>query len=112
MSPRIARTEAVQLALYGVAPRVDLLDAEEESRVRELIAARTWPQRWTGGEPRADAPFDDGDGQGVLFDEDAWVAEASELGGEGRASGPTPDAALTDVVAQIEARRLGLEEPA
>lgn len=106
------QAEARAGAVASGRPWVDLLDAEEESRVRELIAARTWPQRWTGGEPRADAPFDDGDGQGVLFDEDAWVAEASELGGEGRASGPTPDAALTDVVAQIEARRLGLEEPA
>lgn len=50
-------------------PRVDLLNAEEEARIRELIAARTWPQRWTGDEPHAMAPFED-EGQRLLFDED------------------------------------------
>lgn len=39
-------------------PRVDLLSAEEEARVRELIAAETWPDGWTGEEPRADTPMD------------------------------------------------------
>lgn len=38
-------------------PRVDLLNQEEETRIRELIEANTWPQKWTGEEPRADAPF-------------------------------------------------------
>lgn len=37
---------------------IDLLDAEEESRIRELIAAGTWPDGWTGGEPTADIPLD------------------------------------------------------
>ncbi|WP_331314137.1 hypothetical protein [Methylobacterium mesophilicum] len=36
---------------------VDLLNAEE-ARVRELIAAGTWPKRWTGDEPTADVPLD------------------------------------------------------
>jgi ATP-dependent helicase/nuclease subunit B len=31
-----------------------ILDAEEESRIRELIAAGTWPHGWDGDEPRAD----------------------------------------------------------
>lgn len=35
-------------------PRVDILNAEEEARIRELIAANTWPQRWTGDEPTGD----------------------------------------------------------
>ncbi|MDO9016634.1 MAG: phosphoadenosine phosphosulfate reductase [Deltaproteobacteria bacterium] len=47
-------------------PRVDLLNAEEEARIRELIAAGTWPQRWDGTEPRATEPFEE-NGQGSLF---------------------------------------------
>jgi DNA sulfur modification protein DndC len=29
--------------------RVNLIDAEEEARIRELIALETWPQGWDGG---------------------------------------------------------------
>jgi len=39
-------------------PHVDLLNAEEEARIRELIEAGTWPQKWTGDEPTADMPLD------------------------------------------------------
>lgn len=39
-------------------PLVDILNAEEENRIRELIAAQTWPQGWDGDEPRADTPLD------------------------------------------------------
>ena len=39
-------------------PRVDILNAEEEARIRELIALRTWPQKWSGDEPTADTPLD------------------------------------------------------
>ncbi|GJD58683.1 phosphoadenosine phosphosulfate reductase [Methylobacterium dankookense] len=39
-------------------PRLDLLNAEEEARIRELIAAGTWPQGWEGDEPTADTPLD------------------------------------------------------
>lgn len=39
-------------------PRLDLLNAEEEARIRELIAAGTWPQGWDGDEPTADTPLD------------------------------------------------------
>lgn len=38
-------------------PRVDLINAEEESRIRELIAAETWPNGWDGSEPNADLPI-------------------------------------------------------
>lgn len=48
-------------------PLVDLINAEEEARIRELIAARTWPQRWEGDEPLATAPFEE-NGQPSLFD--------------------------------------------
>ena len=39
-------------------PGVDILNAEEEARIRELIAARTWPDGWDGDEPTADTPLD------------------------------------------------------
>ena len=38
--------------------RVDLINAEEEARIRELIAARTFPDKWSGDEPRADTWLD------------------------------------------------------
>jgi DNA sulfur modification protein DndC len=41
-------------------PCIDLLNAEEVARIHELIAANTWPDRWTGDEQRGDMPFDDG----------------------------------------------------
>jgi DNA sulfur modification protein DndC len=34
-------------------PRIDLINAEEEARIRELIAARTYPQRWSDDDPDA-----------------------------------------------------------
>lgn len=39
-------------------PEIDLLNAEEESRIRELVVAKTWPQGWDGSEPTADTPMD------------------------------------------------------
>lgn len=39
-------------------PTIDLLNAEEEARIRELIAAETWPGGWDGDEPIADTPMD------------------------------------------------------
>lgn len=38
--------------------RVNLIDAEEESRIRELWALNTWPDGWDGDEVRADVPLD------------------------------------------------------
>lgn len=43
----------------GERPAIDLINAEEQARIEELIAANTWPQRWTGEEMRADTPTDD-----------------------------------------------------
>ena len=52
-------------------PRLDILNAEEEARVRELIAVGTWPNKWNGTEPSADAWLDkvhpDGSVQMILF---------------------------------------------
>ncbi|WP_337881738.1 phosphoadenosine phosphosulfate reductase family protein [Chromobacterium haemolyticum] len=39
-------------------PHIDLLNAEEEARIRELIALETWPQGWEGDEPLATVPLD------------------------------------------------------
>jgi DNA sulfur modification protein DndC len=57
------RILAIQSAVNVAAefldrPGVDIINAEEEARIRELIAAGTWPQRWTGDEPQADVPQD------------------------------------------------------
>lgn len=50
---------------------IDLLNAEEESRIRDLIAANTWPQKWTGDEPVADQLYEpsyvDGTKQRLMF---------------------------------------------
>lgn len=35
-------------------PTLYLIDVEEENRIRELIESRTFPQGWTGDEPRGD----------------------------------------------------------
>lgn len=38
-------------------PRVDILNAEEQARIEELIAAGTFPRKWSGEEARADELF-------------------------------------------------------
>lgn len=35
-------------------PEIDLINPEEETRIRELIARETWPEGWDGDEPTAD----------------------------------------------------------
>jgi DNA sulfur modification protein DndC len=39
-------------------PQIDLLNYEEETRIRELIAANTWPRGWDGTEAAGDALID------------------------------------------------------
>lgn len=39
-------------------PGVDFLNPAEEARIRELIAAKTWPNGWDGDEPTADTLMD------------------------------------------------------
>ncbi|HEY1605606.1 MAG TPA: phosphoadenosine phosphosulfate reductase family protein [Allosphingosinicella sp.] len=52
---------------------VDLINGEEEARIRELIALKTWPDGWDGSEPSAAAWLDsfhqDGSVQPILFRE-------------------------------------------
>jgi DNA sulfur modification protein DndC len=38
---------------------VDLINPEEESRIRDLISFGTWPDGWDGSEPLASQPFDE-----------------------------------------------------
>lgn len=49
---------------------VDLINAEEEARILELIAAETWPRGWAGDEPLASLPFEnvnpDGSVQSIM----------------------------------------------
>jgi DNA sulfur modification protein DndC len=58
----LAQILDVQARVNGAAagrPLVDLLNDEEVARIRELIAMRTWPQKWTGDEPTADQPSEE-----------------------------------------------------
>lgn len=59
----LARVLAIQAECNAAAaelgrPTIDLINCEEEARIRELIAAETWPQGWDGDEPAADMPMD------------------------------------------------------
>lgn len=53
---------SVQREINGAAalgaPAIDLINAEEEARILELIALNTWPDGWDGTEPAGDAVLD------------------------------------------------------
>lgn len=49
------QTRVNALATIEGRPFVDLINGDEESRIRELIAAETWPHGWSGDEPAADS---------------------------------------------------------
>jgi len=54
------RVLGIQTACNGAAkalgrPLLSLISADEEARIRELIAAGTWPDGWDGDEPSGDA---------------------------------------------------------
>lgn len=52
---------------------IDLINGEEEALIRDLIAARTFPDKWDGDEPSAaawlDSIYGDGSVQPILFRE-------------------------------------------
>lgn len=52
-------------------PPIDILNSEEEARIRELIEAGTWPDGWDGSEPLAtevmDKVYNDGSVQPLMF---------------------------------------------
>ncbi|KTS30891.1 phosphoadenosine phosphosulfate reductase [Methylobacterium indicum] len=52
------QAEVNAAAVAGSWPSVDILNAEEEARIRALIAAGTWPDKWSGDEPTGDVPLD------------------------------------------------------
>lgn len=56
-------------------PEISLINAEEEARIRELIALETWPQGWDGDEPTGDTimetVYQNGAVQPLLFWETA-----------------------------------------
>jgi DNA sulfur modification protein DndC len=45
---------------------VDLINAEEEARILELIELHTWPHGWNGDEPLASIPFDNVNSDGSV----------------------------------------------
>lgn len=51
-------------------PHIDLINPDEEARIRELIALRTYPQRWSDDDPDATElipqTFSNGDVQNIL----------------------------------------------
>ena len=75
----LARVLEIQAGVNDLArkqgrPLVDHLDAEEAARIRNLIAAKTWPDGWRGDEPTGDQSytqwFVDGSKQETLFSEE------------------------------------------
>lgn len=67
------QAEINEAAQHLGRPLVDMINAEEEARIRELIVAETWPDGWDGDEPVATTPLDkvyaDGSVQPLLFPE-------------------------------------------
>ncbi|MDO8039476.1 phosphoadenosine phosphosulfate reductase family protein [Janthinobacterium sp. SUN137] len=72
------RILTIQATVNAVAratgrPEIDLINAEEEARIRELITLQTWPQGWDGDEPIAttimDTVYANGAVQPRLFSE-------------------------------------------
>lgn len=47
-------------------PTIDLINCEEERRIRELIAARTYPQKWSDGDPDATELIAQVIGEGIV----------------------------------------------
>jgi DNA sulfur modification protein DndC len=74
----LERVLGIQEACNAVArvtgrPEIDLINAEEEARIRALIELETWPQGWDGDEPIAttimDTVYANGAVQPRLFSE-------------------------------------------
>ncbi|OQB77824.1 MAG: hypothetical protein BWX88_05243 [Planctomycetes bacterium ADurb.Bin126] len=40
-------------------PTIDLINSEEIARIHELIAANTWPDKWSGDEPFGERPMEE-----------------------------------------------------
>lgn len=70
------QAEVNRVAIAQCRPEIDILNAEEEARIRELIALKTFPDRWTGDEPNGATllpeVYSDGSIQPLLFDA-SWL---------------------------------------
>jgi DNA sulfur modification protein DndC len=60
-------------------PGLDILNAEEEARIRELCAANAWPRRWTGNEPLATDPFEEDGQRNFLIEDEGEEPEPDQL---------------------------------
>ena len=58
-------------------PDVDLINAEEAARIRQLIDAETWPDGWSGTEPAADLPLSRIWYPGGASQDDLWAGHAA-----------------------------------
>lgn len=67
------QAEVNEAAALLSKPTISLIDAQEEARIRELIAANTWPRNWDGTEAAGDALIEkinrDGTIQPLLMNE-------------------------------------------
>jgi DNA sulfur modification protein DndC len=65
------QAEVNQVAIAQHRPSISLINAEELTRIEELIAASTYPEKWDGSEPTGDVMlpeiFSDGSVQHLLF---------------------------------------------
>lgn len=67
---------AAQLGRRGI----DILNEDEVHVIQRMIAAGTWPRRWKGTEPLANAPFEE-DGQCFFnFEEDEGMLDGLDEG--------------------------------
>jgi DNA sulfur modification protein DndC len=73
MLEQVLRIQAEVNQLADGQPELSLINAEELARIEELIAARTYPEKWDGTEPHGDVWLPeylaDGSIQPLLFDE-------------------------------------------
>src|SRR5690606_34773663 len=65
-------------AMRGDNPEIDLINDEERAEIERLIAANTWPNRWTGDEMRADTVMP----EEIMRDGTAQVVMADLLRGD------------------------------
>ena len=54
----LERILSIQAEVNARGPAIDILDAEEDARIRELIDLETWPDGWKGDEPTGDTVLD------------------------------------------------------
>jgi len=66
-------------ARAALRPCIDLINAEEQARILELIEANTWPEKWTGREARGDVLLSQVLAEGVL---QPLLLEPLQMGGE------------------------------